>query len=139
MVERLGVYWGVYTERAWTLGEVAESAEGSRLLSGYRVKSSVPGSNPGLSAKFHRGPEIARAPSHLGARVRVNRARGRYYFFSSVIPAAFAASSYFASDSSCLPERCRELACDASDRALAAPGSKRVPIALSIWACSSGH
>ncbi len=25
-------------------------AEGSRLLSGYRVKSPVPGSNPGLSA-----------------------------------------------------------------------------------------
>jgi hypothetical protein len=35
-----------------TLGEVAELAEGSRLLSGYRVKSSVPGSNPGLSAKY---------------------------------------------------------------------------------------
>ena len=33
------------------LGEVAESAEGSRLLSGYRVKSSVQGSNPCLSAK----------------------------------------------------------------------------------------
>jgi hypothetical protein len=32
------------------LGEVAESAEGSRLLSGYRGKTSVPGSNPGLSA-----------------------------------------------------------------------------------------
>jgi hypothetical protein len=29
---------------------VAESAEGSRLLSGYRGKTSVPGSNPGLSA-----------------------------------------------------------------------------------------
>ena len=33
-----------------SLGEVAESAEGSRLLSGYRGKTSVPGSNPGLSA-----------------------------------------------------------------------------------------
>ena len=33
-----------------TVGEVAESAEGSRLLSGYRGKTSVPGSNPGLSA-----------------------------------------------------------------------------------------
>ena len=32
------------------LGEVAESAEGSRLLSGYRAKSSVQGSNPCLSA-----------------------------------------------------------------------------------------
>ena len=32
-------------------GEVAESAEGSRLLSGYRAKSSVQGSNPCLSAK----------------------------------------------------------------------------------------
>jgi hypothetical protein len=32
------------------LGEVAELAEGSRLLSGYRGKTSVPGSNPGLSA-----------------------------------------------------------------------------------------
>ena len=31
-------------------GEVAESAEGSRLLSGYRAKSSVQGSNPCLSA-----------------------------------------------------------------------------------------
>jgi len=31
--------------------------------------------------------------------VCVNRVRGRYFFFSSVIPAAFAASSYFASDS----------------------------------------
>ena len=31
-------------------GEVAESAEGNRLLSGYRVLSLVPGSNPGLSA-----------------------------------------------------------------------------------------
>ena len=41
------VYWA-----RLTLGEVAESAEGSRLLSGYRVKSSVPGSNPGLSAKY---------------------------------------------------------------------------------------
>ena len=30
---------------------MAESAEGSRLLSGYRGKTSVPGSNPGLSAK----------------------------------------------------------------------------------------
>ena len=35
----------------FTVGEVAESAEGSRLLSGYRGKTSVPGSNPGLSAR----------------------------------------------------------------------------------------
>src|SRR5205807_9182247 len=34
--------------------------------------SSVPGSNPGLSAKSPPRPETARAPSHLGARVRVN-------------------------------------------------------------------
>src|SRR2546427_11208811 len=40
----------VYTKPRLTLGEVAESAEGSRLLSGYRGKTSVPGSNPGLSA-----------------------------------------------------------------------------------------
>ena len=40
----------VYTTGAFPLGEVAESAEGSRLLSGYRGKTSVPGSNPGLSA-----------------------------------------------------------------------------------------
>ena len=38
-------------------GEVAELAEGSRLLSGYRVKSPVPGSNPGLSAGV-RIPEV---------------------------------------------------------------------------------
>src|SRR5262245_21962542 len=37
--------------RLSSFGEVAESAEGSRLLSGYRGKTSVPGSNPGLSAK----------------------------------------------------------------------------------------
>jgi hypothetical protein len=30
-------------------GEVAETAEGSCLLSSCRVKSSTPGSNPGLS------------------------------------------------------------------------------------------
>jgi hypothetical protein len=39
-----------WLERQRQLGEVAESAEGSRLLSGYRGKTSVPGSNPGLSA-----------------------------------------------------------------------------------------
>src|SRR3989304_1582251 len=33
-------------------GEVAESAEGSRLLSGYRALSPVPGWNTGLSAIF---------------------------------------------------------------------------------------
>ena len=36
-------------------GEVAESAEGNRLLSGYRVLSLVPGSNPGLSATSPSG------------------------------------------------------------------------------------
>ena len=40
---------GVYYE-GFFVGEVAESAEGSRLLSGYRAKSSVQGSNPCLSA-----------------------------------------------------------------------------------------
>ena len=40
-----------YTRTGFTVGEVAESAEGSRLLSGYRGKTSVPGSNPGLSAR----------------------------------------------------------------------------------------
>src|SRR6185436_18950607 len=123
-----GVYYGRFG-----VGEVAELAEGSRLLSGYRVKSSVPGSNPGLSAKYLRGPETARAPSHLGARVRVRAACGGYCcFFWSVIPAAFAASSYLASDSACLPASCRELAWDASDRALAEPASKRFPIARSM-------
>ena len=33
---------------------MAESAEGNRLLSGYRVLSLVPGSNPGLSATPQR-------------------------------------------------------------------------------------
>ena len=42
---RRGVYYG-----GFAVGEVAESAEGSRLLSGYRAKSSVQGSNPCLSA-----------------------------------------------------------------------------------------
>ncbi len=40
----------LYSGKAVRLGEVAELAEGSRLLSGYRGKTSVPGSNPGLSA-----------------------------------------------------------------------------------------
>src|SRR5213592_684262 len=35
-----------YTHDARRFGEVAELAEGSRLLSGYRGKTSVPGSNP---------------------------------------------------------------------------------------------
>ena len=39
----------LYYER-FAVGEVAESAEGSRLLSGYRGKASVQGSNPCLSA-----------------------------------------------------------------------------------------
>jgi hypothetical protein len=89
---------------------VAESAEGSRLLSGYRVKSSVPGSNPGLSAnstadrKQHerRGDSAPVSASLLARCCR--------YFFWSVIPAAFAASSYFASDSACLPVVCSVLA-----------------------------
>ena len=42
---RRGVYYEGFSD-----GEVAESAEGSRLLSGYRAKSSVQGSNPCLSA-----------------------------------------------------------------------------------------
>src|SRR2546428_13301719 len=43
-----------YPLEARRFGEVAESAEGSRLLSGYRGKTSVPGSNPGLSANSTR-------------------------------------------------------------------------------------
>ena len=39
---------------------MAESAEGNRLLSGYRVLSLVPGSNPGLSAT---------PPERLGAPI----------------------------------------------------------------------
>jgi hypothetical protein len=39
-----------YTTGVSFAGEVAESAEGSRLLSGYRGKTSVQGSNPCLSA-----------------------------------------------------------------------------------------
>ena len=39
---------------------MAESAEGNRLLSGYRVLSLVPGSNPGLSAI---------SPERLGAPI----------------------------------------------------------------------
>jgi hypothetical protein len=34
-------------------GEMAESAEGARLLSECRVKSSTEGSNPSLSAKWN--------------------------------------------------------------------------------------
>jgi hypothetical protein len=47
--EKAAVVAGVYYGR-FAIGEVAESAEGSRLLSGYRAKSSVQGSNPCLSA-----------------------------------------------------------------------------------------
>ena len=49
-------------------GEVAESAEGNRLLSGYRVLSLVPGSNPGLSATLLGLPEArgVRAHSSVG-------------------------------------------------------------------------
>ena len=43
-------------------GEVAESAEGNRLLSGYRVLSLVPGSNPGLSATLLLQPPNGAAP-----------------------------------------------------------------------------
>ena len=49
----MSIYWW-----GFRLGEVAELAEGSRLLSGYRGKTSVPGSNPGLSAI-----QLARRPS----------------------------------------------------------------------------
>jgi hypothetical protein len=44
----------VRPEHVTLRGEVAESAEGNRLLSGYRVLSLVPGSNPGLSATLRR-------------------------------------------------------------------------------------
>ena len=40
-------------------------AEGNRLLSGYRAKNSVPGSNPGLSAA-----RFARLPTPRAAQIR---------------------------------------------------------------------
>ena len=58
----------LYSEKAWRLGEVAELAEGSRLLSGYRVKSSVQGSNPCLSAKIQT---FAAPRDRLGAHSSV--------------------------------------------------------------------
>ncbi len=46
------------TEQQKTNGEMAESAEGARLLSECRVKSSTEGSNPSLSAtKANRLPD----------------------------------------------------------------------------------
>src|SRR4029453_19567179 len=51
-------------------GGGAGAAEGSRLLSGYRGKTSFPGSNPGLSAirtgfsgRSSAGPRIGRGPA----------------------------------------------------------------------------
>jgi hypothetical protein len=53
-------------------GEVAESAEGSRLLSGYRGKTSVQGSNPCLSAISLPAPRAV--PKW---RAAASRGRGR--------------------------------------------------------------
>ncbi len=85
-------------------------AEGSRLLSGYRVKSSVPGSNPGLSAIRLALGWIERRTTNrtqFGALSSWGLAflgqANCYFLCSSVIPAAFAASSYFVTDSACLP------------------------------------
>ena len=86
-------------------------AEGSRLLSGYRGKTSVPGSNPGLSAiRFTARGWIERRTTNrtqFGALSSWGLAflgqASCYFLCSSVIPAAFAASSYFATDSACLP------------------------------------
>ena len=47
------------------LGEVAESAEGSRLLSGYRGKTSVQGSNPCLSAISAQLAEVVELASFV--------------------------------------------------------------------------
>ena len=51
----MAVLGTVYYGRS-VAGEVAESAEGSRLLSGYRGKTSVQGSNPCLSANAPLAP-----------------------------------------------------------------------------------
>src|SRR2546426_10924316 len=99
-----------YTLEARRFGEVAESAEGSRLLSGYRGKTSVPGSNPGLSAirLSARGWLERRTTNQtqFGALSSWGLAflgqANCYFLCSSVIPAAFAASSYFVTDSACL-------------------------------------
>jgi tRNA(adenine34) deaminase len=69
---RTGVYYG-----GFAVGEVAESAEGSRLLSGYRAKSSVQGSNPCLSAK---GPlaQVDRASDYESEGQRFESSRAHH-------------------------------------------------------------
>ena len=67
---------GVYYE-SFFVGEVAESAEGSRLLSGYRAKSSVQGSNPCLSAM---GPlaQVDRASDYESGGQRFESSRAHH-------------------------------------------------------------
>ena len=67
-----GVYYG-----SFFVGEVAESAEGSRLLSGYRAKSSVQGSNPCLSAM---GPlaQVDRASDYESGGQRFESSRAHH-------------------------------------------------------------
>ena len=67
---------GVYYE-GFFVGEVAESAEGSRLLSGYRAKSSVQGSNPCLSAM---GPlaQVDRASDYESEGQRFESSRAHH-------------------------------------------------------------
>jgi tRNA(adenine34) deaminase len=67
---------GVYYE-GFFAGEVAESAEGSRLLSGYRAKSSVQGSNPCLSAM---GPlaQVDRASDYESEGQRFESSRAHH-------------------------------------------------------------
>ena len=61
----------------FAVGEVAESAEGSRLLSGYRAKSSVQGSNPCLSAN---GPlaQVDRASDYESEGQRFESSRAHH-------------------------------------------------------------
>ena len=60
------------------MGEVAELAEGSRLLSGYRGKTSVPGSNPGLSAKAPLA-QLDRASDYESEGQRFDSSRAHHY------------------------------------------------------------
>src|SRR6266852_9312814 len=66
---------------------------------------SLEGERSALSAGQSVGPRIghssALSPAELSFPGRAGS--GRYCFFVSVSPPAFAASSYFATDSACLP------------------------------------
>src|SRR5215467_15862052 len=68
-----------YTLCASLFGEVAESAEGSRLLSGYRGKTSVPGSNPGLSANAPLA-QMDRASDYESEGQRFDSSRAHHLF-----------------------------------------------------------